>query len=150
MSAFWMLRIWAGPVAVSHDICTCVHMFRGYHPDMAPAEAKQHGHRPVPDRVLGLDDAHLLAERFKLLSDPTRLRMVYALVDGGELCVNDLASLVEVSESATSHQLRQLRLAGLVKTRKQGREVFYRVADSHVRLLLDLAVEHYLHGHDGH
>jgi ArsR family transcriptional regulator, lead/cadmium/zinc/bismuth-responsive transcriptional repressor len=115
-----------------------------------PEDRAQHGHGPVPDRVLDPDDAHLLAERFKLLSDPTRLRMVYALVDGGELCVSDLASLVEVSESATSHQLRQLRLAGLVRTRKQGREVFYRVADSHVRLLLDLAVEHYLHGHEDH
>jgi DNA-binding transcriptional ArsR family regulator len=53
-----------------------------------------------------------------------------------------------VSESATSHQLRQLRLAGLVRARKQGREVFYRVADGHIRVLLDVAVEHYLHGHE--
>ena len=111
---------------------------------------QHHGHGPVPEHVLDLDDAQLLAERFKLLSDPTRLRMIYALVDGGELCVSDLADLVAVSESATSHQLRQLRLAGLVKTRKQGREVFYRVADAHVRLLLDVAVEHYLPGHGDH
>lgn len=76
--------------------------------------------------------------------------MVYALLEAGDLCVSDLAALVESSESATSHQLRQLRLAGLVKARKQGREVFYRVADAHVRLLLDVAVEHYLHGHEGH
>lgn len=109
-----------------------------------------HDHGPLPDRVLNLEDAQMLAERFKLLSDPSRLRIVYALLEGGELCVNDLADLVEVSESATSHQLRQLRLAGLVKARKQGREVFYRIADSHVRLLLDVAVEHYLHGHDDH
>lgn len=73
--------------------------------------------------------------------------MIYALLEAGEVCVSDLARLVEVSESATSHQLRQLRLAGLVRARKQGREVFYRVADTHVRLLLDVAVEHYLHGH---
>lgn len=115
--------------------------------------AQQHGehaHGPVPDIMLDPDDAHLLAERFKLLSDPSRLRIVYALVEGGELCVSDLAGLVEVSESATSHQLRQLRLAGLVRARKHGREVFYRIADSHVRLLLDVAVEHYLHGHENH
>lgn len=111
---------------------------------------RQHRHGPVLEHALALDDAQLLAERFKLLSDPTRLRMIYALLDGGELCVSDLADLVDASESATSHQLRQLRLAGLVKTRKQGREVFYRVADSHVRLLLDVAVEHYLHGHGDH
>jgi DNA-binding transcriptional ArsR family regulator len=76
--------------------------------------------------------------------------MIYALLEAAELCVSDLAGLVEMSESATSHQLRQLRLAGLVRARKQGREVFYRVADSHVRVLLDVAVEHYLHGHGEH
>lgn len=107
-------------------------------------------HGPLPERLLGLDDAQLLAERFKLLAEPGRLRMVYALLEAGEMCVSDLARLVEVSESATSHQLRQLRLAGLVRARKQGREVFYRVADTHVRLLLDVAVEHYLHGHEAH
>jgi ArsR family transcriptional regulator, lead/cadmium/zinc/bismuth-responsive transcriptional repressor len=112
--------------------------------------ATSHAHGPIPDTVLDLDDAQMLAERFKLLSDPSRLRIVYALLEGGELCVSDLAGLVEVSESATSHQLRQLRLVGFVRARKQGREVFYRVADSHVRLLLDVAVEHYLHGHSEH
>jgi DNA-binding transcriptional ArsR family regulator len=69
-------------------------------------------------------------------------------LEAGELCVGELAGLVEATESATSHQLRQLRLAGLVRSRKQGREVFYRVADTHVRLLLDVAIEHYLHGHE--
>lgn len=105
---------------------------------------------PTPERVLDPADAQLLAERFKLLSDPSRLRIVYALLENGDLCVSNLARLVEVSDSATSHQLRQLRLAGLVKARKQGREVFYGVADSHVRLLLDVAVEHYLHTHEEH
>lgn len=115
---------------------------------MEAAVSKTNGHGPLPDRLLGLDEAQDLAERFKLLADPSRLRMVYALLEGGEVCVSDLAGLVGVSESATSHQLRQLRLAGLVRARKQGREVFYRVADTHVRLLLDVAVEHYLHGHE--
>lgn len=107
-----------------------------------------HGHGPLPDTLLSLDDAEQLAERFKLLGDPGRLRIVYALLEAGGLCVNDLAGLIGSSESATSHQLRQLRLAGLVRARKQGREVFYRVADTHVRLLLDVAVEHYLHDHE--
>ncbi len=106
----------------------------------------RHGHGPLPDRLLDVDAAAVLAERFQLLADTSRLRMIYALLEAGELCVSDLARLMEASESATSHQLRQLRLAGMVRSRKQGREVFYRVADSHVRLLLDLAVEHYLHG----
>lgn len=100
--------------------------------------------------VLALEDAIQLADRFKLLADPNRLRIIYALLDAGEVCVSDLAGITGVSESATSHQLRQMRLAGLVKSRKQGREVFYRVADSHVRLLLDVAVEHYLHDHGPH
>lgn len=101
----------------------------------------------MSDRVLGEEEAQDLAERFRLLSDPSRLRIVYALLEAGEIRVGDLAILVGVSESATSHQLRQLRLAGLVRASRRGREVFYRVADSHVRLLLDVAVEHYLHGH---
>ena len=110
---------------------------------------RPHDHHRLSENLLSIDDADHLAERFKLLADPGRLRMVYALLEAGELCVNDLAGLVESSESATSHQLRQLRLAGLVRARKQGREVFYRVADTHVRLLLDVAVEHYLHDHEG-
>ncbi|NND01875.1 MAG: helix-turn-helix transcriptional regulator [Acidimicrobiia bacterium] len=104
----------------------------------------------VRELMLSPDDAERLAGRFQLLGDPVRLRMVYALLEGGELCVRDLAAVVAASESGTSHQLRQLRLAGLVRTRKQGRVVFYRVADSHVRLLLDVAVEHYLHDHEDH
>lgn len=108
---------------------------------------REHDHGPLPEDLLDEDSAWVLAERFKLLADPGRLRMIDALVEGGELCVSDLAGLVGATESATSHQLRQLRLAGLVRARKQGREVFYKVADSHVRLLLDVAVEHYLHDH---
>ncbi len=108
-----------------------------------------------PDRVeatrqelFSSDDAGKLADRFRLLANPGRLRMIYALLEAGELCVCDLAATVKASESATSHQLRQLRLAGLVRSRKQGRTVYYRVDDTHVRLLLDVAVEHYLHGHE--
>jgi DNA-binding transcriptional ArsR family regulator len=100
------------------------------------------------DHLLSPDDANSLAERFKLLSDPGRVRIIYALLEAGELCVCDLAATVEASESATSHQLRQLRLAGLVRARKEGRTVYYRLDDTHVRLLLDVAVEHYLHDHD--
>jgi DNA-binding transcriptional ArsR family regulator len=98
--------------------------------------------------LVSAEDAERLAERFRLLADPGRLRLVYALLEAGEMCVCDLAATVEASESATSHQLRQLRLAGLLRSRKEGRTVYYRIDDTHVRLLLDVAVEHYLHGHD--
>ncbi len=103
----------------------------------------------ISNRLIGVDDANLLSERFQLLADPGRVLMIYALLEAGELCVGDLAGVVGSSESATSHQLRQLRLAGLVRSRRAGRTVFYRVADSHVRLLLDVAIEHYIHDHDG-
>jgi DNA-binding transcriptional ArsR family regulator len=99
----------------------------------------------IRETVVSSDDAEVLAARFQLLADPVRLRMVYALSEVDELCVGDLAAVVGSSESGTSHQLRQLRLAGLVRTRKQGRVVYYRVADAHVRMLLDVAAEHYLH-----
>ena len=98
--------------------------------------------------LLTASEAEELADRFRLLADQGRLRMIYALLEAGELCVCDLAATVEASESATSHQLRQLRLAGLVRSRKEGRTVYYRVDDTHVRLLLDVAAEHYLHGHE--
>ena len=113
--------------------------------------AQGHQHRATSAApALGEEEAVDLAARFQLLADPGRLRMISTLVETGEICVSDLADAVGASESATSHQLRQLRLAGLVRSRKQGREVFYRIADSHVRLLLDVAIEHYLHGHRSH
>jgi len=99
---------------------------------------------------LSVDEADKLAARFKLLSDPSRLRTIYTLLESGEQRVGDLAAAIGSSGSATSHQLRQLRLAGLVRSRRQGREIYYRIADTHVRLLLDVAVEHYLHDHGSH
>lgn len=96
---------------------------------------------------LSNEDAIELASRFKLLSDPGRIQIVYSLIEHGELRVSEIAKMVGSSESATSHQLRQLRLAELVRATRHGREVRYRIADVHVRLLLDVAVEHYLHKH---
>jgi len=100
-------------------------------------------------RMLTARSAGRLAERFRLLGEPGRLRMVYALLEAGELCVCDLAAVVEATESSISHQLRQLRVAGLVKFRKEGRVVYYSVDDVHIRLLLDVAEQHYLHVDDG-
>ncbi len=111
-------------------------------------ENREHVHGPLPEDLMDDESARVLADRFKLLADAGRLRIVDALIEGGELCVSDLAKVTGSTESATSHQLRAMRLAGLVRSRKQGREVFYRVADSHVRLLIDVAVEHYLHDHE--
>ena len=82
---------------------------------------------------------------FKLLGDPTRTRFLHALLGAGELCVCDLAAVVEVPETTASQALRLLRTAGVVANRRSGRMVFYRLADAHVRMLLDLSREHACH-----
>jgi DNA-binding transcriptional ArsR family regulator len=82
-----------------------------------------------------------LAEIFKVLGDPTRVRILTAL-STGELCVCDLATLLRVSESAVSHQLRLLRSLRLVRARRDGRMVFYRLDDHHIVGLLRQGREH--------
>ncbi len=82
-----------------------------------------------------------LAELFKIFGDSTRVKMLYALLEG-ELCVCDLASLMEVSQSAVSHQLRVLKASKLVKFRREGRTVYYSLADEHVLSILSQGMEH--------
>lgn len=96
-------------------------------------------------RLVSLDDAGGLAEQFRLLGDPTRVRLLYALLEAGEMCVCDLAATTEVPETSVSHALRLLRTAGIVRNRRDGRMIYYRLADAHVRLLLDLSAEHLRH-----
>lgn len=91
-------------------------------------------------------EASGIAEVFGMLSDPSRVRVLFALLEAGEMCVCDLAEMVEMSPSALSHALRLLRTAGVVTNRRDGRMMRYRLADSHVRLLLDVTREHL--GHD--
>ncbi|GAA3511032.1 metalloregulator ArsR/SmtB family transcription factor [Georgenia daeguensis] len=95
----------------------------------------------IPD----LTETGRLAALFKLLGDPRRARILYALLEAGELCVCDLAASVDVPETAVSHSLRLLRTAGVVDNRRAGRMVYYRLADGHVRMLLDLSREHARH-----
>jgi DNA-binding transcriptional ArsR family regulator len=82
-----------------------------------------------------------LAEIFKTLGDPTRVRLLSALA-AAELCVCDLATLLGLSESAISHQLRLLRSLRLVRARRDGRMVFYRLDDDHIVRLLGQGREH--------
>jgi ArsR family transcriptional regulator, lead/cadmium/zinc/bismuth-responsive transcriptional repressor len=82
-----------------------------------------------------------LADTFRALGDPTRVRILDAL-SGGELCVCDIASLVGISESAVSHQLRLLRGMRLVRPRRAGRLVYYAVDDQHILELLRQALTH--------
>ena len=84
-----------------------------------------------------------LADLYKVFGDSTRLRILYAL-DENELCVCDIASLLGMTVSAISHQLRILRAAKLVVFRREGKTVFYSLADDHVRTILDMGMEHIL------
>jgi DNA-binding transcriptional ArsR family regulator len=86
-----------------------------------------------------------LTELFKLLGDPTRIRLLYTLEEAGELNVTDLAARVEVPETTVSHALRLLRTAGVVRNRKAGRMVYYSLDDAHVRQLLAVSAEHLRH-----
>lgn len=101
--------------------------------------------REARGRLVSATEAQQLADLFRLLGDPTRTRLLYALLEEGELCVCDLAGTVEASETAVSHALRLLRASGVVSNRRAGRQVFYRLADAHVRMLLDLSREHLHH-----
>lgn len=82
-----------------------------------------------------------LAELLRLFGDPTRVKLLHALALR-ELCVCDLAALLGVTKSAVSHQLKALRLAKLVKFRREGQVVYYSLADGHVRLILEMGFEH--------
>lgn len=82
---------------------------------------------------------------FRLLGDGTRVRILYALLEAGELCVCDLAATVDATETTVSQALRLLRTAGVVRARRAGRMIHYRLEDAHVRMLLDLTREHLRH-----
>jgi DNA-binding transcriptional ArsR family regulator len=97
----------------------------------------------------GADTITELAQVFGLLSDPGRLRVIIALLEGGEMCVCDIAASCGHSESAVSHALRLLRANRVVRARRAGRMAYYRLDDSHVRMLLDLALTHVGHGEAG-
>ncbi len=91
------------------------------------------------------DEVRSLADGFKLLGEPTRVRLLYALLAAGEMNVGDLAAEVGVTETTVSHALRLLRAAGIVRNRRDGRSIYYRLDDDHVRQLLEISREHVLH-----
>ncbi len=91
------------------------------------------------------EDARQIAETFKILGDPTRIKILHAL-SKRELCVCDIAAIVDMGQSAVSHQLRLLRGARLVKYRKEGKMAWYSLDDTHISLLLAQGIEHIKHG----
>ena len=97
--------------------------------------------RQVVERMPDDETLYDLAELFKVFGDSTRIKILYALFEA-ELCVCDIAQLLGLTQSAVSHQLRVLKAGRLVKPRKEGKTVFYSLADDHVRSLIAQGMEH--------
>jgi len=98
----------------------------------------------VRHNLLSTENATRIAALFAVLSDPTRLQVVHALLTAptGELCVCDLAAGLGRDDTTISHQLRVLRNQQIVAMRKAGRIVYYRLVDEHIRLLLQMGIDH--------
>ena len=101
----------------------------------APEKEKQPVEMP-DDEVL-----YELADLFRVFGDSTRIKILYALHDS-ELCVQDIADAVQLSQSAVSHQLRVLKDSKLVRFRREGKTVFYALDDDHVRSILSMGMHH--------
>ena len=95
--------------------------------------------KPLTDR----ETIDQIAELFKAFGDPTRVQILSQLVEQ-ELCVSDISQALELSQSATSHQLRILKQMHLIKFRREGKNILYSLADDHVRTILQMGLEHVL------
>ena len=113
-----------------HSAETC--SFLCVHEDVV-AQVRQHF--PAEDHMMQL------ADLFKVFGDGTRIRILFVLLEA-EVCVCDLATLLGMTQSAVSHQLRILKQAHLIKARRDGKTVFYSLADAHVATLLKQGMEH--------
>ncbi len=82
-----------------------------------------------------------LAELFKMFADSTRIKILYALLES-ELCVCDISKVLNLTQSAVSHQLRILKSGKLVKYRREGKTIFYSLADDHVRSMIEMGMDH--------
>ncbi len=101
--------------------------------------------KDIIDKVLAQqpDDEILydLAELFKVFGDSTRIKILYSMFEH-ELCVNDIAGLLNLNQSSVSHQLRILKTSKLVKFRREGKSIFYSLDDEHVRSIISMGMEH--------
>ena len=104
------------------------------HPDVTK---KALGRLPEEDRLIDL------AELFKIFGDSTRVKILYLLLEA-EMCVCDIADSLQMTVSAISHQLRILKQNKLVKSRREGKQVFYSLADGHVQTIIGQGMEHIL------
>lgn len=106
---------------------------------------EHHCHREVVEKVEHQipreEDMYDLADFFKVFGDTTRIRILYAL-RVSELCVCDIADSLNMTQSAISHQLRILKQMDLVRTRREGKAIYYSLADDHIAIILDVGLEH--------
>ncbi len=93
-------------------------------------------------------DFRALADFYKIMADYTRCKIIFALSQS-EMCVCDLANVLSMSKSSVSHQLAKMRSRGVVKCRREGKEVYYSLDDSHVRQIFETTVTHIEHKHKG-
>ena len=93
------------------------------------------------DYPINNDTLYRLADLFKVFGDPTRIRILYVL-SVEELCVQDIADRLSMTQSAISHQLRILKQNKLVKSRREGKSIFYSLADDHVRTIINQGRDH--------
>lgn len=98
---------------------------------------------PNMDNHTDLETLYRLADLFKVFGDPTRIRILHTLSQG-ELCVQDIADKLTMTQSAISHQLRILKQTSLVKFRRDGKTIYYSLADDHVATIMNQGLEHVL------
>lgn len=98
----------------------------------------------IREKQLSVDQINNMASIFQALGDPTRVRIIHTLIKS-EVCVCDLAAVLEMTQSAISHQLRYLKNLRLVKYRKVGRMVYYSIDDEHILTLFETCLEHVSH-----
>ncbi|MCX7569843.1 metalloregulator ArsR/SmtB family transcription factor [Tumebacillus sp. DT12] len=98
----------------------------------------------VREKQLAEDQVRDVAAIFQAMGDPTRVRILHALVQS-EMCVCDLAAVLEMTQSAVSHQLRNLRNLRIIKRRKEGRVAYYNIDDEHIKTLFETGLHHVSH-----
>lgn len=141
-------------VLICLNIFHTVHYGRGKGDAMAEAgtvktqarqQETQAAQEDIVEKILDRqpDDEILydLAELFKVFGDSTRIKILYSMFEN-ELCVNDIARLLNLSQSSVSHQLRILKTSKLVKFRREGKSIYYSLDDEHVRSILSMGMEH--------
>ena len=113
--------------------------------DTVPVCESFHAHedtvKEIKAQIPADEDLYDLAELYKIFGESTRVKILCILLTG-EICVCDIAALVGVSQSAISHQLRLLKQANLIKPRRDGKTVYYALADEHVRTIINNGLDH--------